>query len=186
MRSTALVALAALVPIAGAPSFAADDQESEVKPAGMAASAGATTGQPPAAGVQGQRPECGYGPIVVRIETTPLPYPVRLGRKPIAIAMMASIVTTRIAGANSSISFAIAQSPDGWHLGPSVHLDRSAPCIKAVCWAALPSRCTANPAQRGHRPPFSWRFGQLRLGTARSGRIGKSIGCIRTDKSALP
>ena len=38
-------------------------------------------------------------------------YPMRLGRKPIAIATMASITTTRMAAANSSTSFSVAQSP---------------------------------------------------------------------------
>ena len=36
-------------------------------------------------------------------------YPVRLGRNPIAMAMMASIVTTRMAAANISTSFGMAQ-----------------------------------------------------------------------------
>ena len=44
------------------------------------------------------------------IAVTP-PYPVRLGRNPIAIAMMASIVTTRMAAANTSTSFGMAQFP---------------------------------------------------------------------------
>ena len=39
----------------------------------------------------------------------PLPYPMRLGRKPVAIAMMASIIATRMAAAN--ISSFMAQSP---------------------------------------------------------------------------
>ena len=47
-----------------------------------------------------------------RSRRPPLPYPVRLGRNPIAIAMMASIVTTRMAAANISTSFGMAQSPD--------------------------------------------------------------------------
>jgi hypothetical protein len=41
----------------------------------------------------------------------PLPYPMLLGRKPIAIATMANIVTTRMAAASISISFSVAQSP---------------------------------------------------------------------------
>jgi hypothetical protein len=40
-----------------------------------------------------------------------MPYPMRLGRKPIAIATMANIVTTRMAAASISISFSVAQSP---------------------------------------------------------------------------
>jgi hypothetical protein len=38
----------------------------------------------------------------------PLPYPMRLGRKPIAMAMTASIVTTRMAAASISTSFSVA------------------------------------------------------------------------------
>jgi hypothetical protein len=41
----------------------------------------------------------------------PLPYPMRLGRKPIAIATTASTVTTRMATASISTSFSVAQSP---------------------------------------------------------------------------
>jgi hypothetical protein len=40
-----------------------------------------------------------------------LPYPMLLGRKPIAIATMASITTTRMAAASISTSFSVAQSP---------------------------------------------------------------------------
>jgi hypothetical protein len=41
----------------------------------------------------------------------PLPYPMRLGRKPIAIATTASTVATRMAAASISTSFSAAQSP---------------------------------------------------------------------------
>ena len=40
-----------------------------------------------------------------------MPYPMRLGRKPIAIATMANIDTTRMATASIAISFSVAQSP---------------------------------------------------------------------------
>jgi hypothetical protein len=44
----------------------------------------------------------------VRPFLPPLPYPMLLGRNPIAIAMMASIVTTRMAAANTSTSYGMA------------------------------------------------------------------------------
>ena len=64
----------------------------------------------------------------------PLPYPMRLGRKPVAIAMMASIIATRMAAAN--ISSFMAQSPR-W-LAPCANYAprRHATCITAVWLAA--------------------------------------------------
>ena len=61
----------------------------------------------------------------------PLPYPMRLGRKPIAIATTASTVTTRMAAASISTSFSVAQSPR-WlgALAPSVHLPAVLPPSK--------------------------------------------------------
>jgi len=41
----------------------------------------------------------------------PLPYPMRLGRYPVAIATMASIITTRMAAVSISTSFSVAKSP---------------------------------------------------------------------------
>jgi hypothetical protein len=68
-----------------------------------------------------------------------LPYPMRLGRKPIAIATMASIVATRMAAASISTSFSVAQSPDDWRLVPSMHLaatSRRADALALACAAA--------------------------------------------------
>ena len=61
-----------------------------------------------------------------------------LGRKPIAIATMASITTTRMAAASISISFSVAQSPDGVRLVPSMGLAATPPASKAV-WLAAPN-----------------------------------------------
>jgi len=64
----------------------------------------------------------------------PLPYPVRLGRKPITIATMASIVTTRMAAASISTNFSVAKSPR-WLAPCAKYAPRYNPiCIKAVCW----------------------------------------------------
>ena len=49
------------------------------------------------------------GPFLFR--GSHLPYPMRLGIKPIAIATTASTVTTKIAAASISTSFSMAQSP---------------------------------------------------------------------------
>jgi hypothetical protein len=69
----------------------------------------------------------------------PPPYPVRLGRKPITMATMASIVTTRMAAANISTSFSVAQSPR-WLAPCAKYAPRCiATCIKAVWLAAWPS-----------------------------------------------
>jgi hypothetical protein len=58
----------------------------------------------------------------------------RLGRKPIAMAMTASIVTTRMAAASISTNFSVAQSPDGWRLVPSMHLAATRPASKPCGW----------------------------------------------------
>ena len=57
---------------------------------------------------QGRHPTPRYLGILSRLQSA---YPVRLGRNPVAMAMMASIVTTRMAAANISISFGMAQFP---------------------------------------------------------------------------
>ena len=76
----------------------------------------------------------------------PVAYPVRLGRYPVAIAMMVSIVTTRMAAANISTSFSMAQSPRWLAPWPSVPLTAS--CIKAVRWIlANPRQSKKNPAR---------------------------------------
>jgi hypothetical protein len=63
----------------------------------------------------------------------------RLGRNPIAIAMMASIVTTRMAAVSISTNFSVAQSPR-WLVPCAKYARRcNATCIKAVWLAAWPS-----------------------------------------------
>ena len=69
----------------------------------------------------------------------------RLGRKPVAIATTASIVTTRMAAANISTSFGMAQSPR-WLAPCAKYAPRcNATCIKAV-WLAEPRQGRADPA----------------------------------------
>ena len=67
-----------------------------------------------------------------------------LGRRPIAIATMASIITTRMAAASISTSFSVAQSPDGWRLVPSMRLAATPPASKPCGWrfGRAPPGCT--------------------------------------------
>ena len=46
-----------------------------------------------------------------RAGSSPLPYPVRLGSSPVAIATIARIITTKMAAANISTRFGMARSP---------------------------------------------------------------------------
>ena len=83
-----------------------------------------------------------------------LPYPMLLGRKPIAIATMASITTTRMAAASISISFSVAQSLR-WRAPCAKYGPRcNATCIpvKAV-WLAAPNLRPAALALRPMRKP---------------------------------
>jgi hypothetical protein len=73
----------------------------------------------------------------------PLPYPMLLGRKPIAIATMASIVTTRMAAASISTSFSVAQSPR-W-LAPCA---KYAPRCNAICIKAVWPGAWLSPARQ--------------------------------------
>ena len=87
----------------------------------------------------------------------PLPYPMRLGRKPIAIATTASTVTTRMAAASISTNFSVAQSPDGWcpcqvctSLQRQLHHDRVADAWPNPAAAPAPRKWPAGP----HLPAF--------------------------------
>ena len=120
----------------------------------------------------------------------PLPYPMLLGRRPIAVATMASTVTTRMAAAYTSTSFSVAQSP--FELAgklPEHLLAATPPASKSCGWrrgggALRSGRCRA--VTTGTRPRYA--SGERVLGAARhpwsgSGHLMKSA---RSERWQLP
>ena len=121
----------------------------------------------------------------------PLPYPVRLGRNPIAIAMMVSTITPPgWQQRTSRPALAWLSLPDGGRV------TEFAPYLEAplhqTAWLAAGPRSRYRPVARLNRhnattsAAFRGVASGFRLGTARLSLVVQSLGCIRTDKNTLP
>jgi len=112
---------------------------------------------------------------------------VRLGRNPVAMAMIASITTTRMAAANTSTSFGMAHPPDGRRLVPSMHLPATPPASKPCGWrfGGVRLRALAGrlPARR-HVSSAAFRFRGVGVGAgfAEEGRMTNYTIQIETDR----